>query len=98
VDLFGNATTAFGPAEVADVLAAAGSDPARVVVDVGGAVLPLVNTYAEVASGEPCALVGSGGRLEVAVNQGRAADRLGLSRGARVRVRVLPEPPGPGEA
>jgi S-adenosylmethionine hydrolase len=43
-------------------------------------------TYAEAPSGELCALIGSTGQLEVAVNGGSAAATLRASRGARVRV------------
>jgi S-adenosylmethionine hydrolase len=46
----------------------------------------LVNTYAEAAAGEICALFGSTDHLEVAENGGSAAARLGLSRGAAVVV------------
>jgi S-adenosylmethionine hydrolase len=37
--------------------------------------------YGEVAPGHPLALVGSGGELEVSVNQGSAQDQLGLKIG-----------------
>jgi S-adenosylmethionine hydrolase len=37
-----------------------------------------------VAPGEPTALVGSGGAIEVAVRDASAADHLGLSRGLTV--------------
>lgn len=47
----------------------------------------LVGTYAESPAGSLCALVGSTGRLEIAVANGSAAASLGLSRGARVRLR-----------
>ena len=39
--------------------------------------------------GEGCALLGSSGRLEVAVNRGNASRVLGASRGAPVRVRLV---------
>lgn len=48
--------------------------------------LPLVTTYADVPVGTPCALVGSSGRLEIAVRQGRADALPGLAPGERVRV------------
>lgn len=47
----------------------------------------VVNTYAEAAAGELCALFGSTDHLEIAVNAGSAAERLGLGRGALVTVR-----------
>jgi S-adenosylmethionine hydrolase len=46
----------------------------------------LVATYAEAAAGELCALFGSTEHLEIAVNAGDAAARLGLSRGAKVTI------------
>ena len=48
---------------------------------------PLERTYGEVPRGEPLALVGSHGFVEIAVHGRSARDRLGLSRGARVEVR-----------
>ncbi len=50
----------------------------------------VVATYADVAPGSVCALFGSSGHLEVAVNGGSAAERLQLARGARVTVVRLP--------
>jgi S-adenosylmethionine hydrolase len=69
--------------------------------EAAGRRLPVVRAYADVAAGEGCALLGSGGRLELAVNQGRADERLGLGRGSVVRVPAA-DPPiaaaGPSEA
>lgn len=48
---------------------------------------PIERTYGEVPRGEPLALVGSHGFVEIAVHGRSARDRLGLSRGARVEVR-----------
>lgn len=45
------------------------------------------HTFSDVAAGHPCAIVGSTGRLELCVNEGHAADRYGVGRGAEVRVR-----------
>jgi len=52
----------------------------------GGPAAPLVRTYAEVAPGALAALVGSAGMLEISVRDGSAAERLGVGRGASVRV------------
>lgn len=49
----------------------------------------VVNTYAEAADGELCALFGSTDHLEIAVNAGNAAERLGLGRSASVTVRRI---------
>jgi len=89
VDRFGNLVTAV-PAEVVEsLLEAAGGEAAGILVYAGAARLPLAQTYADVAEGEGCALLGSSGRLELAVNQGSAAKELGLGRGDRVRLRAL---------
>jgi S-adenosylmethionine hydrolase len=48
---------------------------------------PLVEAYASVEPGEGCALIGSDGHLEIAVNRGSAAARLGVGAGAPVSVR-----------
>ena len=87
VDRFGNLTTTLPEDRLETLLAGAGGDPNELVVVVEGVVMPLVRTYADVAEGEPCALVGSTGRLEVAVHKGNAARQLGASRGAPVTVR-----------
>jgi S-adenosylmethionine hydrolase len=49
----------------------------------------IVATYAEAPAGELCALFGSTDHLEIAVNAGDAAQQLGLSRGAKARVRLV---------
>jgi S-adenosylmethionine hydrolase len=46
----------------------------------------VVGTYGEAPGGAACALFGSSGRLEVAVNGASAAERLALARGAPVVV------------
>jgi S-adenosyl-L-methionine hydrolase (adenosine-forming) len=89
VDHFGNLITSLGREELERLVQSAGAG-ADVVVALGDAVLPLVQTYADVPEGEACALVGSGGWLEVAVNQGPAARLLGAGRGTAVHVRALP--------
>ncbi len=48
--------------------------------------LPLLRTYSDVGKGQPLALFGSSGRLEVAINRGNAAQVLKLQRGDTVRV------------
>jgi len=49
-----------------------------------------VRAYSDVAPGRPCALLGSSGRLEIAVRLGRAAALPGGGVGARVVVRRRP--------
>ena len=57
-------------------------------VDIGepGTRVPLRRTYGEAERGDLLALVNAFGLVEVAVNGGSAARRLGIGRGARVRV------------
>jgi S-adenosylmethionine hydrolase len=87
VDRFGNLTTNVSDRDLSDMLSNFGGDPTEVVVVVEGAVLPLVRTYGDVSEGEPCALVGSSRRLEIAIHGGNAARILGAARGASVRIR-----------
>jgi S-adenosylmethionine hydrolase len=56
------------------------------VIRVGGREVPLVGTYADLTVGRPGALVGSGGRLEIAVREGSAAAVLRARRGTPVVV------------
>ena len=80
VDHFGNCSSNVPSTQVV------GREP--IAIEVGGAVLHgLANTYADVAPGQPLALVGSDGRLEIAVREGSAAEALGLRAGDPVRVR-----------
>jgi S-adenosylmethionine hydrolase len=87
VDRFGNLTTNVLDVDLGQILSRFGGDPTEVVVVVEGAVLPLVATYGDVSEGEPCALVGSSHRLEIAIHGGNAARLLGAARGASVRIR-----------
>ncbi|TLM97375.1 MAG: SAM-dependent chlorinase/fluorinase, partial [Actinobacteria bacterium] len=49
-------------------------------------VVPLASTFADVAEGEPVALVDSSGWLTLAVNLGSARDRYGVHIGATVKL------------
>ena len=58
-------------------------------VEIGWAKIERISRhYSEVRSGEMIALIGSSGRLEIAVREGSAAERLQLNdvRGTPVRV------------
>jgi S-adenosylmethionine hydrolase len=82
-DRFGNITTNIEASQIPQ----AGEDGLR--VEIGWAKLDrLSRTYGDVAIGEMVALIGSNGRLEVAVREGSAAQRLQLKelRGTPVRV------------
>jgi hypothetical protein len=76
-DRFGNAVTSLRPE----------AEGGPWVVEAAGRRLRFVRTYADAAVGEALALIGSSGRLEVAVRNGHASRTLGLARGARVTFR-----------
>ncbi len=82
-DRFGNLVTSVRAVDVGEAQvesAIAGGLPAR-----------WVRTFGEGRSGELLAMVGSGGRVEIAVREGSAAGRLGAVRGLPVRL-VLGRP------
>jgi S-adenosylmethionine hydrolase len=56
-------------------------------VEVNGTMLPLLRSYADVPEGEPIAVVGSTGLIEIAVRNGSGAAAMGLERGSVVVVR-----------
>ena len=89
VDRFGNLTTNVGRAELEQIVSSVGGDPTRLVAVVEGSVLPLVRAYGDVAEGEPCALLGSSARLELAANRANASRLLGAGRGTRLRLRKV---------
>jgi S-adenosylmethionine hydrolase len=92
VDRFGNLTTNVSARALDGLPGEAGADRSDVVVLMAGVVAPLVRTYADVPPGEPCALVGSSGRLELAMNGRSAAAALGAGRGTPVRIRRVHQP------
>jgi S-adenosylmethionine hydrolase len=71
IDRFGNAVT--------NLMAWRGG-----IVMVGDRRLPLSHTYGDAERGAPMALVGSSGLVEIALREGNAAAKLGLTRGAEV--------------
>jgi hypothetical protein len=79
VDRFGNLVTSIR-AETLEEL----GRTAR--IRLGGRLLPLVGTYGDLDPGQAGALVGSSGRLEVAVREGSAAARFKARRGTPVVV------------
>jgi hypothetical protein len=84
VDRFGNLTTNLLESDLERL---AGRGLGGLEVSLGGRIVPLVRSYSDVGVGQPCALVGSSGRLEIPVHRGRADALLGASPGARVLVR-----------
>lgn len=81
VDSFGNLMTNFTPED----LPAAGVADGTIKLEIAGKrVERLGRTFADGPAGEPVAIVGSSGFLEIAVNQGNAARTLGANRGSEV--------------
>jgi S-adenosyl-L-methionine hydrolase (adenosine-forming) len=78
-DRFGNLITSIHARSVEPL-------DAGVLIRVGGREVPLAGTYADLPVGRPGALVGSGGRLEIAVREGSAAALLRARRGTPVVV------------
>jgi hypothetical protein len=85
VDRFGNLISNISQV---DLEAAAADEGLRLEVRVGARLIgPLRSTYADVAEGQIIALIGSTGMLEVAVNQGSAADHLHAGPGTPILFR-----------
>jgi len=82
VDSFGNCVTNIP----AHTLPLPGTAP--VAVTSGNLTLPYVQTYGTVGDGQPLALIGSHGYLELAVRQGNAAQMYGFTIGTPVRVQM----------
>jgi S-adenosylmethionine hydrolase len=76
IDGFGNATTNLLTDRV-------GAKFANVTV-AGRSIGPIRRTYSDVTLGEPLAIIGSSGLLEVAVRNGSAAKQLGITVGEEV--------------
>ena len=79
IDHFGNVTTNV-PVE------AISARPPRVIRVARRSLGPVRRTYADVSEGEPLALIGSSGLLEIAVRNGNAAHALGLRVGDRLTI------------
>ena len=85
VDAFGNLITNFTSE---DLPAAAASD-GKLKLQVGGkTVEQLHQCFAQGPQGQPVAILGSSGFLEIVVNKGNAARALGVNRGAEVTLDV----------
>ena len=81
VDVFGNLMTNLTEEDLPP--AALDGGPIRLTVN-GKEVLKFSRTFASGNPGEPIAVVGSAGFLEICVNRGNAARTLGANRGAEV--------------
>jgi S-adenosyl-L-methionine hydrolase (adenosine-forming) len=84
VDRFGNLLTSI---EAAQLVGLPGGRPVAVEV-ADRTVAGPVEVYADGADARPTAIVGSTGRVEIFVRDGRADQVLGVGRGAPVRVRA----------
>ena len=79
IDTYGNATT-----NIPTLLL--GNQTGEVLVR-GKSVGAVCNTYSDVGAGEPLALIGSSGLLEIAIREGDAAAEMSLRVGDEVAVR-----------
>ena len=83
VDGFGNLMTNFTPSDVPGFT----SENGKFRIKLGSKEInKMVETFAEGPAGEPIALVGSSGFVEISVNKGNAAKMLGIHRGSEVTV------------
>ncbi len=85
IDRFGNLVTTITAPDVRRVFGEEGRSVCR-LGETGDGPVPMCEYYAEVPAGEPCAIIGSSGFLEVAVNQGRATHRFGAKIGHLVTI------------
>jgi S-adenosylmethionine hydrolase len=85
VDAFGNLMTNLTEEEIP--IGALDGGPIKLSVN-GKQVLRFARTFASGNPGEPIAVVGSTGYIEIAVNRGNAARTLGANRGAEVTLDV----------
>lgn len=87
VDRFGNLTTNIHSDDLAKIVRSVGREGLEARIR-RRTIRPFVRTYADVEPGDLAVLIGSGGRLEIAVRDGSAAIRLGVAEpGVAVRVR-----------
>lgn len=84
IDHFGNLVTSIGLQDLA------GMESATIVVG-QTRLAGWSTTYADVGPGQPLALIGSGGMLEISIRDGNAARQLDLTRGTEVLVQTFCE-------
>ena len=84
IDCFGNLVT-----DISQEILESLEEQNSIVICAGSARIDHLNrSYAESAVGETLAIVGSFNRLEISINQGNAAQALGLKRGDRITIRM----------
>ena len=82
IDSFGNLVT-----NISHEILGSLEERNRIFICAGSARIDHINrSYAESAVGEALAIVGSFNRLEISINQGNAAQILGLKRGDRITI------------
>lgn len=84
VDRFGNLITTIEESDVSKLIA-----PGGIGVLVAGQRIPLLGSYSEVSTGEPLAVIGGFGTVEIAVSQGNAYKMLRVPVGQTVVVEPL---------
>jgi S-adenosyl-L-methionine hydrolase (adenosine-forming) len=85
VDSFGNLMTNFKPEDVPALTAPDG----KFTIRIGNVqIAKLSPTFAQGATGESIAVIGSSGYLEIAMNKANAARALGVARGAEVTIEL----------
>lgn len=83
IDRFGNLITNLVPLDMPEL------GPRRTVLKIGYEVIDgIAPSYSAVAPGTVVAVVGSGGTIEIAVNQGHAARKLGVGIGSPVELEL----------
>ena len=86
VDRFGNLITNISPED----LACPTNTPQAIEIDIGGRTIrQICRSYAEAASDEPFAIIGSAGLLEISVRQASAAALLGVGPREEFEVRFF---------
>ncbi|RKU10739.1 hypothetical protein C6502_10185 [Candidatus Poribacteria bacterium] len=84
IDCFGNLVT-----DISQEILESLEEQNSIVICAGSARIDHLNrSYVESAVGEALAIVGSFNRLEISINQGNAAQVLGLKRGDRITIRI----------
>jgi S-adenosylmethionine hydrolase len=82
IDYFGNLITNITEEMLSHLTA---KDSVKIYV--GNTILKsIVRTFADVEAGEPAALIGSSGNLEVVINSGNAGKMLGVQKGSPISV------------
>lgn len=85
VDSFGNLVTSVTAEDIPEILLQGRSFRLHIG---GKQVTTLCAIYSDAPAGEPFAIVGSSGFLEISLNRGSAARHLGVARGAELTIEI----------